>query len=143
MPHNSESSRGRSSWWVLGLIAVAVIGGSLVMDLRRAKSNRGTDTWVARWSMEGLRIYLLARGAALASPQSWATLGGHIISVGFVVSLAGRPRPLGSASPRPVHPKSAAVRAGIYFRRSRFGSRRAIADDRSFYSMRARYMRLV
>jgi hypothetical protein len=85
--------------WVLGLIAVAVIGGSLAMDLSGQSSADGYV--IGRWSMEGLRLYLWLEGGLLTAIV--ATLGAHIISVGFDVAR-GCPANL-FGIPRPVHPR--------------------------------------
>jgi len=51
--------------WMLGFIAVAVVGGFLMMDLSGLSA---ADQFVlARWSFPGLRIYLWLEGALLAA----------------------------------------------------------------------------
>ena len=85
--------------WVLGLIAVAVIGGSLAMDLSGQSSADGYV--IARWSIEGLRLYLWLEGGLLTAIV--ITLGVHIISVGFDVARGGPANFFGI--PRPIHPR--------------------------------------
>jgi hypothetical protein len=85
--------------WLLGLIAVAVIGGSLVMDLSGQSS--ADEYVIARWSMEGLRLYLWLEGGLLTAIVG--ALGAHIISVGFTVARGGPANLFGI--PRPVHPR--------------------------------------
>jgi len=134
MPHNSRVP-GALVVWVLGLIAVAVIGGSLVIDLSGQSTADGYV--VARWSMEGLRIYLWLEGGLLAAIV--ATLGGHIISVGFVVAR-GRPAHL-FGIPRPVHPR-VPRQAGYIF--VVFGSALVALSLTMLVLLNAcRYMRLV
>ena len=71
--------------WMLGLIAVAVVGGFLMMDLSGLSA---ADQFVlARWSFPGLRIYLWLEGALLAAIVT--ALGVHVISTGFVVARGG------------------------------------------------------
>jgi hypothetical protein len=83
--------------WVLGLIAVALIGGSLAMDLSGQSSADGYV--IARWSLEGLRFYLWLEGGLLAAIV--AALGAHIISVGFDVARGGPANLLGISRPGP------------------------------------------
>ena len=72
--------------WLLGFIAVALIGGSLAMDL----SGQSTaDQYVlARWSFGGLRVYLWLEGALLVGVV--AALGVHVLSTGFAFTRGGR-----------------------------------------------------
>jgi hypothetical protein len=65
----------------LGLIAVALIGGSLLID---ATGQSAADQYVlARWSFAGLRVYLWLEAAVLAGVV--AALGVYVISTGFRV----------------------------------------------------------
>ena len=71
--------------WMLGFVAIAVAGGSLMMDLSGLSS---ADQFVlARWSFPGLRIYLWLEGTVLTAIV--AALGAHVISTGFVVARGG------------------------------------------------------
>ncbi|PYO50433.1 MAG: hypothetical protein DMD72_02455 [Gemmatimonadetes bacterium] len=71
--------------WMLGFIAVAVVGGFLMMDLSGLSA---ADQFVlARWSFPGLRIYLWLEGALLAAIVT--ALGVHVTSTGFVVASGG------------------------------------------------------
>jgi len=71
--------------WMLGFIAVAVVGGFLMMDLSGLSA---ADQFVlARWSFPGLRIYLWLEGALLAAIVT--ALGVHVFSTGFVVARGG------------------------------------------------------
>lgn len=73
---------------MLSFVAIAVIGGSLVMDL----SGRSTaDSFVlSRWSFPGLRAYLWLEGGLLVAIVT--TLGTHIISTGLRVTREGTAR---------------------------------------------------
>jgi hypothetical protein len=68
--------------WLLAFIVVALIGGSLVMDLT---GESAADQFVlARWSLSGLRAYLWLEGGVLAGVV--AALGLHVVSGGFAIA---------------------------------------------------------
>jgi hypothetical protein len=71
---------------LVGLIAIALIGGSLMLDITGQSS---ADQYVlARWSWEGLRAYLWLEAALLAGVV--AALGVYVISTGFAFIRAGQ-----------------------------------------------------
>ena len=79
--------------WILGFVAVAVIGGSLVMDL---SGQSAADLFVlTRWSFAGLRVYLWLEALTLVAIVG--AIGFQVVSVGFAlargcrVSLFGGP----------------------------------------------------
>jgi hypothetical protein len=77
--------------WLLACIAVALIGGSLVMDLT---GESAADQFVlARWSLSGLRDYLWLEGGVLAGVV--AALGLHVVSGGFALTRGGSSRLFG------------------------------------------------
>jgi hypothetical protein len=77
--------------WLLAFIAVALIGGSLVMDLT---GESAADQFVlARWSLSGLRVYLWLEGGVLAGIV--AALGLHVASGGFALTRGGPSRLFG------------------------------------------------
>lgn len=86
--------------WLLGFIAVAMIGGSLVMDLTGASA---ADQFIlARWSFNGLRAYLWFEGILLAGVV--AALGAHVVSGGFAITRRAQSRLFGI--PFASHPKA-------------------------------------
>jgi hypothetical protein len=73
--------------WLLGFVAVAVIGVSMATDLT---GQSAADQYVlSRWSFEGLRVYLWLEGGVFAGVV--AALGVHILSTGFVFTRGGQP----------------------------------------------------
>lgn len=72
--------------WLLGFIAVALIGGSLAIDL--AGRSVADQYVLARWSFGGLRVYLWLEGAVLAGVV--AALGMHVLSTGFSFTRGSR-----------------------------------------------------
>ena len=79
-------SLGTPVLWIVGFVAVAVIGGSLVMDL---SGESAADVFVVtRWSFPGLRIYLWLEAFTLVGIVT--ALGFHVASVGFAVARGGR-----------------------------------------------------
>jgi len=79
--------------WMLGFVAVAVVGGFLMMDLSGLSA---ADQYVlARWSFPGLRIYLWLEGALLSAIV--IALGVHVISTGFAVARGGASQMFGIA----------------------------------------------
>ncbi len=65
--------------WLLGFVAVALIGVSMAVDLGGMSA---ADQYVlTRWSFDGLRVYLWLEGGAFAGAV--ALLGAHIVSTGF------------------------------------------------------------
>jgi hypothetical protein len=71
-----------ASVWLLGWIIIALVGGSLLMDL---SGQSPADQFIlARWSVGGLRIYLWLEGGLLAAVV--AALGVHVVSVGFAIT---------------------------------------------------------
>jgi hypothetical protein len=65
----------------IGLVTVALIGGSLVMD---TTGQSAADQYVVeRWSVAGLRIYLWLEAGLLAGVV--AALGVYVVSTGFRV----------------------------------------------------------
>jgi hypothetical protein len=84
--------------WLLGFVAVALLGGSLVIDLG-GQSN--ADNFVlARWSFEGLRVYLWLESGLLIAVT--VALGIHVLSIGFAVARGHAARLFGM--PSPLHP---------------------------------------
>jgi hypothetical protein len=73
--------------WVFGFIAVALIGVSMAVDL---SGQSAADRYVlARWSFEGLRVYLWLEGGVFVTVV--AALGAHIISTGLAFTRGGQP----------------------------------------------------
>ncbi len=87
--------------WVGAFIAIATIGGSLVMDLTGTSN---ADRYVmARWSFSGLRLYLWLEAAVLIAIV--AALGWHVITVGLAVTRGDHARLFGiDAKLRPQMP---------------------------------------
>ena len=84
--------------WLLGFVVIAVLGGSLVIDLS-GESN--ADHFVlARWSFEGLRVYLWLESGLLIAVT--VALGIHVLSIGFAVARGQAARLFGM--PSPLHP---------------------------------------
>lgn len=77
--------------WVLGFILVALIGGSLTMDLTGVTP--ADEFVVGSWGFTGLRIYLWLEAAVLAGVV--ATLGAHVITSGFALTRGSSPRMFG------------------------------------------------
>lgn len=79
--------------WMLGFIAIVLIGSSLAMDLTGMSA---ADQYViARWGFPGLRIYLWLEGALLSAIV--AAFGAHVIAGGLTVSRGGQTRMFGIA----------------------------------------------
>jgi hypothetical protein len=79
--------------WMLGFIAIVLIGGSMSLDLTGMSS---ADQYVvARWGFPGLRIYLWLEGALLSAIV--AAVGAHVISAGLTVSRGEQSRMFGIA----------------------------------------------
>lgn len=84
--------------WLMGFVAIAVLGGYFMLDLSGQSS---ADQFVlARWSFDGLRVYLWLEGGLLITIV--AALGFHIVSVGFSVVRGQAARLFGM--PSPLHP---------------------------------------
>jgi hypothetical protein len=77
--------------WLLGFVAVALIGGSLTLDM--TGESAAAQYVLARWSVEGLRIYLWLEGGLLAGIV--AALGMHVVSTGLAVTRGGLSRLFG------------------------------------------------
>ena len=91
-------SRPPVAIWLAGFIAVALIGGSLTADMT---GQSPADHYIlARWSFEGLRIYLWLEALVLVAIV--AALGFHVVSTGFAVTR-GEPSRLFGAN-RALHP---------------------------------------
>ena len=68
--------------WLAAFISIAVIGGSLTMDLSGLS---GADQYVvSRWGFRGLRWYLWLEAGVLVAIV--ASLGWHVIGVGLAVA---------------------------------------------------------
>ena len=77
--------------WLLGFVAVALIGVSMAVDLTGQST---ADRYVlSRWSFEGLRVYLWLEGGVFAGMV--AALGAHIVSTGFAFTRGGQPNLFG------------------------------------------------
>ena len=77
--------------WLLGFVAVALIGVSMAVDLT---GQSAADRYVlSRWSFEGLRVYLWLEGGVFAGMV--AALGAHIVSTGFAFTRGGQPNLFG------------------------------------------------
>ena len=77
--------------WVAGFIVIAVVGGSLTMDLTGMS---GADQYVVtRWGFAGLRLYLWLEAGFLVLIV--AALGWHVIGVGLAVSRGDHARLFG------------------------------------------------
>ena len=83
--------------WLLGFIAVAVIGGALVMDL--SGQSQADRFVIANWSFSGLRIYLWLEALTLVAIV--VALGMHVISVGFGITRGNRANLIGGT----IHPR--------------------------------------
>ena len=68
--------------WVLGFVAIALIGGSLTMDLSGMSS--ADQFVVVNWGLSGLRIYLWLEGIVLAALVT--AFGASVISTGLTVA---------------------------------------------------------
>jgi hypothetical protein len=77
--------------WLLGFIAVALIGASLTLDM--TGESAAAQYVLARWSFEGLRVYLWLEGGLLAGIV--AALGMHVVSTGLAVTRGGQSRLFG------------------------------------------------
>lgn len=78
--------------WLTGFVTIAAIGGSLTVDLTGTSA---ADQFIlSRWSFEGLRIYLWLEALVLVAIV--ASLGMHVVSVGFAVARDGASRLLGA-----------------------------------------------
>ena len=86
--------------WLLGFLAVALIGGSLVMDM--TGESAAAQFILARWSFNGLRAYLWFEGILLAGVV--AALGAHVVSGGFAITRGTQSRVFGV--PFGSHPKA-------------------------------------
>jgi hypothetical protein len=78
--------------WLTGFVTIAVLGGSLTVDL--TGTSAADQFVVSRWSFEGLRIYLWLE--ALVFVATVASLGLHVVSVGFAVARDGASRLFGA-----------------------------------------------
>lgn len=79
--------------WMLGFIAIVLVGGSLTMDL---SGQSAADLFVIqRWSFEGLRVYLWLETVLLTAIV--AALGAHVITTGFAVTRGATSRLFGIA----------------------------------------------
>jgi len=68
--------------WLLGFILIALIGGSLTVDMT---GQSAADQYIlARWSFEGLRVYLWLEAGLLTAVV--AALGVHVVSTGLAVT---------------------------------------------------------
>ena len=74
--------------WLLGFIAVALIGGSLTLDL--SGESAAAQYVLTRWSVEGLRVYLWLEGGLLVGIV--AALGAHVVSTGLAVTRGAQSR---------------------------------------------------
>jgi hypothetical protein len=90
--------------WSLSFIAIAVIGGALLIDLTGLSA---ADSYVmARWGESGLRVYLWVEGGLLAAVVT--AVGTHIISGGLGMArrgsahLFGIPLPGNRRAPREI-----------------------------------------
>lgn len=68
--------------WLLGIIAVALIGGSLTIDM--TGESAAAQYVLARWSFNGLRAYLWLEGLLLAGVVG--AIGTHVVSSGLAVT---------------------------------------------------------
>ena len=85
--------------WLLGLIAVVLVGGSLMMDIT---GESAADAYVlTRWSVDGLRVYLWLEAGLLAAIV--AALGIHVVASGFAIKRGGQTHLFGI--PLALHPK--------------------------------------
>ena len=81
--------------WLAGFVAIAILGGSLTVDLTGVSA---ADQFVlSRWSFEGLRIYLWLEALVLVAIV--ASLGMHVVSIGFAVAREGPGRLFGAGIP--------------------------------------------
>ena len=77
--------------WLLGFIAVALIGVSMAVDLSGLSA---ADQYVlSRWSFDGLRVYLWLEGGVFAGVV--ALLGAHIVSTGLAFTRGSQPNLFG------------------------------------------------
>jgi hypothetical protein len=85
--------------WLLGLVAVVVVGGSLMTDMT---GESAADAYVlARWSVEGLRVYLWLEAGLLAAIV--AALGIHVVASGFAIKRGRQSHIFGI--PLALHPR--------------------------------------
>jgi hypothetical protein len=85
-------SRPPIAIWLVGFIAVALIGGSLTVDMT---GQSAADQYIlARWSFEGLRIYLWLEAGVLVAIV--AALGFHVVSTGLAVTGGAQSRMFGT-----------------------------------------------
>ena len=85
--------------WLLGLIAVVLVGGSLMMDMT---GESAADAYVlTRWSVDGLRVYLWLEAGLLAAIV--AALGIHVVASGFAINRGGQSHLFGI--PLALHPR--------------------------------------
>ena len=85
--------------WVASAVTIALIGGSLIMDL---SGHSDADQFVvARWSIGALRIYLWLEGGVLAAVVT--AVGVHVITVGLSLTRGARSSLFG-ISPHPRMP---------------------------------------
>ena len=78
--------------WTAGFIVVALIGGSLTMDLSGVSA--ADQFVVVRWGFPGLRIYLWLEAFVLVAIV--AGLGAHVISTGFAITRGIHSRMFGT-----------------------------------------------
>lgn len=89
---NAVKSRPPIAIWLVGFIAVALIGGSLTVDMT---GQSAADHYIlARWSFEGLRVYLWLEAGVLVAIV--AALGFHVVATGLAVTRGGQSRLFGS-----------------------------------------------
>jgi hypothetical protein len=79
--------------WMLGFVAIALVGGSLTMDL--SGFSQADQFVIARWSFEGLRVYLWLEGFLLVGIVT--ALGGHLLTTGFAMARGESSRIFGIA----------------------------------------------
>ena len=77
--------------WMLSFVAIALIGGSLMIDLSGVSP--ADQFVVSRWSFAGLRVYLWLEGITLAALVT--ALGAHITSTGLAVARGDTSRLFG------------------------------------------------
>jgi hypothetical protein len=78
--------------WIIGFVAIALIGGSLAMDLSGMSS---ADQFVlVNWGVAGLRIYLWLEGITLSALVT--AFGASVISTGLAVARGEASRMFGN-----------------------------------------------
>jgi hypothetical protein len=121
--------------WLLAVIAIGLVGGSLVVDL--TGESAADQFLLARGSLNGLRAYLWVKGGLLAALVS--ALGVHVVSSGFALARSGRSSLFGV--PLAVPPR---VQWGMGYVFVLLGSALVALSLTALVAMNAcRYMRLV